>query len=77
MKEFIKNNIFRKEYQSLYDGMGYTQGAGFSIRIKCFYIFNIKFISDIEFKVDNEWIRSLNTRIKADNKQQLLENKQK
>lgn len=75
--KFIKNNILRKEYISLYDGMGYTQGTGFSIRIKCFYIFGFKFISDIEFKVDNQWIRSLKDRIKADNKQQLLENKRK
>ncbi len=77
MKKLIKKYIFRKEYTSLYDGIGYMQGIGFSMNLRVIYIFGIRFIQNIEFRVEKEWTRSLIKKIKANKNQEELIDKMK
>jgi len=67
MAKIIKY-FYRKEREKIHD-----QGTGISVSIDVVYIFGIRFVSDVHFNVEMEWIRSLKRRIAEDEKQQNLE----
>lgn len=74
MKHFIKKFI-KHEWETIYGGMGFIQGTGFSLSNRVLKIGKLRIITKIRFDIGGEYTRRLKERIALDDAQQAREKK--